>query len=257
MECGLEISKNNKFCSKSCAATFNNRIRQQIGWKHSSVTKLNISNKIKSLSIKPPGKLVVPNISKNCVECGTTFQVSCKSKKKYCSRSCSLKNAGGYRDGSGKSKTGYYKGIYCGSTYELCWVIYQLDHNIPFVRFPGRLEHDGIRYYPDFLLDDNITIIEIKGYEAQYTVDLKTAVAEYFGYVVKVLRGDDLQSVFEYVKSTYHTNKYYTLYDDYTPKYEYTCSNCGILFTRDTKSNTENVFCSRTCNGKRNTRKYK
>lgn len=26
---------------------------------------------------------------------------------------------GGYRKGSGRSKHGYYKGIYCGSTYEL------------------------------------------------------------------------------------------------------------------------------------------
>ena len=42
---------------------------------------------------------------------------------------------GGYRPGSGRAKTGYYKGIYCGSTYELAWVIYQIDNNKDFSRF--------------------------------------------------------------------------------------------------------------------------
>jgi hypothetical protein len=52
--------------------------------------------------------------------------------------------AGGYRIGSGRSKSGYYKGIYCGSTYELCWAIHALDHNIKFSRFDKKLEKDGV-----------------------------------------------------------------------------------------------------------------
>jgi hypothetical protein len=157
---------------------------------------------------------------------------------------------GGYRKGSGRSKSGYYKEIYCGSTYELCWTIYSLDHNVKFERFPGLLEKDGIKYYPDFLLADGKTIIETKGYEKQEFVDIKTAVAESFGYTVKVLRKDDLYYAFEYVKQKYQTDKFYTLYDGYKPKFEYICSYCKTLYARDIKIKTEEKFCSRECAGK-------
>jgi hypothetical protein len=82
------------------------------------------------------------------------------------------------------------------------------------------------------LLTENKTIIETKGYEKQESVDRKTALAESFGYTVKVLRKDDLQYAFEYVKTTYQTSKYYTLYDEYKPKYNYVCSCCNKSFTR-------------------------
>lgn len=162
---------------------------------------------------------------------------------------------GGYREGSGRSKHGYYKGIYCGSTYELCWVIYNLDHHVPFSRFPGKLEKDGITYYPDFLLSDGKTIVETKGYEKQESVDKKTNVAEFFGYIVNVLRKDDLQYVFEYVKQKYETNKFYDLYDDYKPKYKHICNHCQTEFETDRKIKTEVKFCNRSCAGKHRSKK--
>ena len=157
---------------------------------------------------------------------------------------------GGYRKGSGRSKSGYYNGIYCGSTYELCWVIYNLDHQIEFQRFPGKLEKDGIIYYPDFLLSDGKTIVETKGYEKQESVDKKTKVAESFGYNVKVLRKEDLQYAFEYVIKTYNTKKFYELYDDYKPKYKHLCDCCQLEFETDRKIKTEKKFCSRICAGR-------
>ena len=36
---------------------------------------------------------------------------------------------GGIREGAGRSKSGWYKGYYCNSSYELAWVIYSLDNN--------------------------------------------------------------------------------------------------------------------------------
>lgn len=163
---------------------------------------------------------------------------------------------GGYRKGSGRSKSGYYNGIYCGSTYELCWVIYNVDHNIKFERFPGKLVRDGITYYPDFLLSDGKTIIETKGYEKSESVDKKTKVAEYFGYVVKVLRKDDLQYAFEYVTQTYKTTKFYELYDEYKPKYKHHCDFCQNEFETDRKIKTEIKFCSRVCAGRYRKSKY-
>lgn len=157
---------------------------------------------------------------------------------------------GGYRKGSGRSKSGYYKSIYCGSTYELCWVIYSFDHNIKFSRFDGCLERGGIKYFPDFLLDDGKTIIETKGYESSQSVDKKTKIAESFGYIVMVLRKDDLTYAFDYVKQVYKTNKFYTLYDEYKPRYSYYCDHCQTEFTKDIKLKTEIKFCSRVCAGK-------
>jgi hypothetical protein len=156
---------------------------------------------------------------------------------------------GGYREGSGRSKSGYYNGIYCGSTYELCWVIYNIDHKIKFERFPGKLEKDGIIYYPDFLLSDGTTIVETKGYEKQQSVDRKTKIAESFGYTVKVLRKDDLKYAFDYVIKVYKTKKFYELYDGYKPKYTHICDNCKIEFQTDRKIKTETKFCSRVCAG--------
>ena len=155
--------------------------------------------------------------------------------------------AGGYKHGSGRSKSGYYKGIYCGSTYELCWVIHALDHKIKFTRFDKRLEKDGVVYYPDFLLEDGVTIIEPKGYEKEVSVSKKTALAESLGYIVKVMRKDDLKYAFDYVEKTYGTKKFYNLYDDYKPKYSYVCAHCGNQFNSDKKSKYEKVFCNRIC----------
>lgn len=157
---------------------------------------------------------------------------------------------GGYREGSGRSKSGYYRGIYCGSTYELCWVIYSLEHGIEFTRFPSKLQKDDITYYPDFLLGDGKTIVETKGYEKEESVNKKTFVAESFGYTVVVLRENDLKYAFDYVKEKYKTSKFYDLYDGYKPKYELVCSFCGFKFLSDKQRKSKETFCSRLCSGK-------
>lgn len=165
-----------------------------------------------------------------------------------------LKPAGGAREGSGRAKSGYYKGFYCGSTYELCWVVYAIDHNIGFSRFPETLKHNGVTYVPDFLLDDGTTIIELKGYEREGAVAKKTAVAEYYGYTVKVLRKDDLQFAFEYIKKYNVTQENcYTLYDSHKPKYELKCCYCEKEFARErmyVKKSGGPVFCTLVCSGK-------
>ena len=157
---------------------------------------------------------------------------------------------GGYREGSGRSKSGYYRGIYCGSTYELCWVIYSLDHGIEFTRFSGKLDKDNVTYYPDFLLSDGKTIVETKGYEKEEFVNKKTLVAESFGYTVVVLRKNDLKYAFDYVKEKYNTSVFYDLYDGYKPKFCYTCSNCLKDFSKEKKVTSKEKFCSRSCAGK-------
>lgn len=80
-------------------------------------------------------------------------------------------------------------------------MIYNLDHKISFTRFDGPLEKDGIRYYPDFI--SNGVIIEIKGYEPEQLVSAKTAIANFHGYDVIVLRRGQLQPHFDWVKKNY------------------------------------------------------
>jgi len=155
---------------------------------------------------------------------------------------------GGIRKGSGRSKTGYYKGIYCGSTYELCWVIYNLENNISFCRFPGFLTDGNIKYYPDFILTDTSEIVEIKGYETE-VVKIKTQIAIDNGYKIKVLYKKDLKHIFDYVENKYHTTKFYLLYDIYNPKYNLNCMHCLKNYNSERKPKKTN-FCSRICCGK-------
>jgi hypothetical protein len=224
LECNGPIEfekKRNKLCSQTCSASYSNKKRNSNGWKLSSETleKLKISG-------KTYGRLARPKLERHekmCEKCNIIFLVLPSSKnRKYCSRKCAVDDAskiaklagcGGYREGSGRSKSGYYKGIYCQSTYELCWAIWALDNGIKFTRFKGMLEGDGIRYLPDFILADNKTIIELKGYEHDETVNKKTHLAESLGYIVNILRKQDLTHIFNYVKNTYHTSKFETLYD--------------------------------------------
>ena len=75
-------------------------------------------------------------------------------------------NNGGIRAGSGRGKSGWYKGFYCRSSWELAFVIYHLDHNneIYICNQVRHYEWNGKvrKYYPDFVLDGQV--IEIKGY---------------------------------------------------------------------------------------------
>jgi hypothetical protein len=196
------------------------------------------------------GRYLVERFTAKCLHCSIEFLTKKTQPAKYCSNDCWKQQSGGYRSGSGRSKSGYYKGIYCGSTYELCWVIYNIDHGIKFKRFPGIIQDSYLKYYPDFILDDNETIVEIKGFENNESVNKKTKLAESFGYTVKVYRKEDLKYAFDYVKEKYNTTKYHTLYDEYRPLYDYTCSYCLTAFSRDKKLKTDVVFCTRKCAGK-------
>lgn len=237
-KCGNEHDRTGLFCSRSCA---NSRERPQ-----ELRDRLSLANKGKPGHTKTKGREYVPRYVKSCLKCDGSFRTTNKEKK-YCSAECAKLNSGGYREGSGRAKTGYYKGIYCGSTYELVWVVYQLDHNIPFERFDGCLEFDGRKYFPDFL--QNGKIVEIKGYEKQDSVDIKSEVARQNGFEVIVIRKEELQKEFEWVSSNY-TNDYKSLYDGYKPSYKYNCGFCSLEFGKEKPAKTENVYCSRKCAGK-------
>ena len=235
-KCGTEHEKLGAFCSRKCA---NSRIQT----KDQNLAR---SEKLKGQRTGPREDRRIPRVENACLGCGKVFLTRPKETKSYCSRKCNP-NMGGYREKSGRSKSGYYKGIYSGSTYELAWMIYQIDHGIPFDRFDKKLTYDGTSYIPDFIQDGKI--VEIKGYE-DAKVKKKIEVARYHGYDVIVLKKDDLSKEFEWVREKYRVKNLYELYDDYSPKYSYRCLFCETEFFRDKKKEGK-VFCSRVCSGKR------
>lgn len=239
----------NKFCDKSCAASYNNSRR-----KHSEETKRKMSENHKlSRSIK----------MMNCIICNSEYQH--RRYRKTCSDECFNKaksqltinywkngsydgvKMGGVRQGSTRGKSGKYQGIYCDSTYELAFVIYNLDHGNSIQRYgkyfdyydPDRNGH--FKFFPDFLVNDQI--IEIKNYFRN--IDTYKLSGTDGSVIIKYKQ--DLQEIFEYVekKTGLRRNRFYELYDNVVIEFK-GCANCGTQFkvTADRKK-----FCSQQCGG--------
>lgn len=245
-KCGALHDKKGTFCSRKCA---NSRVWTKQN-KLNKARAAHSSQKVRDAAAKRRGKPAgekVLRISKFCKNCGREFKVTpAFNHKQYCTARCYHQVSGGYKKGSVRSYAGYYKGIRCDSTYELCWVIYNLDHGIVFKRFEGFLEQSSVRYFPDFIIDS--VIYEIKNYRRE-SVDRKAAIARQCGYDIVILYKEDLQYAFEYVETKYGTKHYQTLYDDYKP-YECNCAFCGKSFLRYVKPKTQITYCCRTCAGK-------
>lgn len=219
------------YCSRSCANAHvvtdetKEKIRQSV---NKSVLSRGLCLRESCGSPKKkPHKRVVPQ-KRVCCICGEEFDYYGFNNRHTCyktdciSKYISLKtkenpNVGGYRPNSGKGNSGWYKGIACQSSYELAWVIYNIDHNIKFQKckkvFDYELNGQKHKYLPDFELDDG-TIIEIKGYY-QSSVSLKKAAVLNAGYSYKILYKKDLGECFEHVKAKYGVSEkdIITLYD--------------------------------------------
>ena len=87
------------------------------------------------------------------------------------------KNIGGYRIGSGRGKKGWYKGIFCDSSWELAFVLYRIEIKKLSIkknweRFPYKTSDAVVHYYvPDFIIGSGV-YVEVKGYVTE-TVLLK------------------------------------------------------------------------------------
>lgn len=249
-KCGIEFENNTKrkFCSRHCANSHIQTKKQNINRSLKLKGKKNLKWTNKKYDLLHAKYNNNPNY---CKICGNIIPFLEKQRKtcKKC-RQFAWKGTGGYRENSGHSKSGYYKGIYCGSTYELVYVIYRLDHNLSVKRFTGILKSKDLTYIPDFIEEDNV-IIEIKGYHTDL-VDAKKKLAEDLGYKVYIKYKDDLKKEFEWVKNNYIYNSLEELYDNYKPKYNYICDWCKKPFYRFYKYRTKTgkYFCSVRCAAK-------
>lgn len=151
-----------------------------------------------------------------CEVCGNVIPIEYKSHR-FCCDSCreisrSLKLSkcaiergfGGLNPKSfNKCKRGWYKGIFCDSSWELAFVIYSLDHDMNISRYDGYLEYEFkgkiYKYYPDFIIDDDI--YEIKGF---YNEQAKVKAATFPW--IKIIDKNSIKKYIDYAKSKYGNN---------------------------------------------------
>lgn len=132
------------------------------------------------------------------------------TKSKKLSEIAKNNNYGGYKIGSGRGKHGWYKGYWCDSSWELAFVIYNIEHKIKFKRNTQKFYyfHNGKKHYwiPDFII--NGVYQEIKG----YLTDLDKSKFQYFTKPLVVLRENDIRYMIKYATNKYGRN-YISLYE--------------------------------------------
>jgi hypothetical protein len=126
-----------------------------------------------------------------------TPELEAERKRKISSHASSEGKYGGYKT----NKKGWFKGFWCDSSWELAFVIYHLDNNIPFERnhkcFPYVWRDEIKHYTPDFI-KDNI-YYEIKGFfDEKSLVKIQT-----FKEELKVLNKSDMKLYLDYATSIY------------------------------------------------------
>lgn len=225
LECRNKIpfdSKENNCCSRSCSRIFYAKTHKDEMKKRGRQHSLSFKSNDWTVNEKSLKNLTHINegvkITIVCQNCSKTFETYPSSKnRKFCSKKCSdigsdKTKMGGIRTGSGRGKRGWYKGHYCSSSWELAWVIYNLDHDVKFTRntmgFDYIFEDKNRKYFPDYIMEDG-SFLEIKGYKSpQWEAKVK-----YFPYKIKTLYEEDIKCILEYVIQKYGHN-FTNLYGD-------------------------------------------
>ena len=118
--------------------------------------------------------------------------------------------AGGYRKGSGRGKKGWYKNVFCDSSWELAFLVYYLEHDLYIERCSERRSYlykgQKHTYIPDFATDEGV--VEIKGYSTkQWEEKIKQ------NPDIKVLYFDDMQKYLDYTITKYGDKYWEVLYE--------------------------------------------
>ena len=113
-------------------------------------------------------------------------------------------NYGGYKPGSGRGKSGWYKEIWCDSSWELAFVMYCLDHNINIIRNTKRFKYSwkgkSKNYIPDFIIDGEL--VEIKGFWSDEFATKKQQCDKF----IFVIDSTNITHYIQYAKMNYGKN---------------------------------------------------
>lgn len=166
---------------------------------------------------KPWNKGLTKEIDERVLKNGESVKIAIRKKGSWwlgkhhseeTKRKLSLMHLG--NTNGNRSKKGYYKGIWCGSSYELAYLIYCLDNNINIKRCEEYFEYQykGSKhiYFPDFVV--NGVIVEIKGYYTKL-VDIKASAVN---KPYKIMYKKDLKGIIDYVEDKYGKD-FIKLYD--------------------------------------------
>ena len=205
-----------RFCNRHCATIYGNTHRPKRSAESKKKTSISVKNSIKCQIAAERSRKIY-----HCKYCNKEFFISDIrdiSGRLYCSKECKHKylseHTGGYREGSGRGKQGWYKGIHCDSSWELAYLVYHLDHNLYIERCKEKRQYvwnnKQHTYYPDFITDNGI--IEIKGYSTDQWKSKEEQNPD-----VKVLYKNEIKPYLDYVTNTYGTD-FIKLYDGYNPK---------------------------------------
>lgn len=205
-----------RFCNRHCATIYGNTHRPKRSAESKKKTSISVKNSIKCQIAAERSRKIY-----HCKYCNKEFSISDIrdiSGRLYCSKECKHKylseHTGGYRQGSGRGKQGWYKGIHCDSSWELAYLVYYLDHNLYIERCKEKRQYvwnnKQHTYYPDFITNDGI--IEIKGYSTDQWKSKEEQNPD-----VKVLYKNEIKPYLDYVINTYGTD-FIKLYDGYNPK---------------------------------------
>lgn len=131
-------------------------------------------------------------------------------RKEKISKTMKENNCGGYRKGSGRGHEGWYKGIFCDSSWELAFLVYYLEHNLYIERCKEKREYIWNNkkhiYIPDFITNDGI--IEIKGYKTEQSESKRLQNLD-----IKFLYQKDIQYCLNYTIKKYGNKFWEILYE--------------------------------------------
>lgn len=216
LNCNNIIKTGNKFCSRSCSNSYSNKNR-----KLSSKTKDKISLSRRGKYLGQYTYEIICPVCKN-ITYHRTYEKDKFTIEKACSKECHKRllskklkgKSGGYRKRSGYGKYGYYKGIFCNSSYELIFLAYHINigSNIKRckLKIPYVYNKEPHFYHPDFDIDG--IIYEIKGYWKN-KVGSKLKAARECGYNIKILYKKDIEHMEKYLKNKYGFSNILDLYD--------------------------------------------
>ena len=203
-------NKYKKFCSNKCANSHivSDELKNKISESCKKSEKVKIANSV----ITENRKFVLDNfrlkrneiIEFTCLYCGEVGYDRRNNKDRKYHSECSKKTSGGIRKGSSRGKSGWYKGYWCDSSYELAYLIYNLDHNIKIERnskgYEYTFNNEKHIFYPDFRVDNNL--VEIKNYRSELTeIKLKSVDEK-----IEIYYKDTIKPYLEYVKNKYGEN---------------------------------------------------
>ena len=118
------------------------------------------------------------------------------------------------KKGAGRGIKGYYKGLYCMSTWELAWVVYQLEHDEKVEqckeRFPYIMDYKQHFYTPDFII--NGIYYEIKNWHRPDT-DYKISQFPKDKTLILIEGKKQNKMYLEYCEEKYGKNFYEVLYE--------------------------------------------